>query len=133
MSYLRLLFWLKWKLMWRGYRRSMSAAFGVILALIFFLPVALGIAAGCAIGFRDLAPPDNENLLRAVLLGIYLFWLLTPLLGYALSDSYDITKLLLFPLSARQIFTGAILGSLIDIPVLLLLPTLIAVLFGFTP
>src|SRR5439155_8115537 len=31
----------------------------------------------------------------------------------------------------RQIFTGAILGSLIDFPVLLLLPTLVAILIGF--
>jgi len=130
-TYLRLLFWLKWKLMWRGYRRSMSAAFGVMIAILVFLPMALGIAAGCAAGFRLLAPPNNEHLLRAVLLGIYLLWLLAPLLGYALSDAYDITKLLLYPLTARQIFIGAILGSLIDFPVLLLLPTLLVVLIGF--
>ena len=31
MAYLRLLFWLKWKLMWRGYRRS-TAALGIVVA-----------------------------------------------------------------------------------------------------
>ena len=72
-----------------------------------------------------------ENLLRAVLLGIYLFWLLSPLLGYALSDSYDITKLFLYPITSRQIFVGAILGSILDFPVLLLLPTLLAALISF--
>jgi ABC-2 type transport system permease protein len=130
-NYLRLLFWLKWKLMWRGYRRSLSAVAGVILSLLLFMPMAVGIALGCAFGFEKLLPPYNEHLLRGVLLAIYLFWVLGPLLGYALSDSYDITKLLLYPLSARQIFTGAILGSLIDFPVLLLLPTLLAALIGF--
>jgi ABC-2 type transport system permease protein len=131
MAYLRLLFWLKWKLLWRGYRRNMSAAVGAILALILFLPMSLGIAIGCGAGFLRLQPPYDEHLLRGVLLLVYLFWLLTPLLGYALSETYDITKLLQYPLTARQVFTGAILGSLIDLPVLLLLPTLLAVLIGF--
>src|SRR5947209_1398598 len=132
MSYLRLLFWLKWKLLWRGYRRSMSAAVGASLAILVFMPIALVIAFASAFGFGHLAPPNNEQLLRGVLLVIYLFWVMSPLLGYALSDSYDITKLLLYPVTARQLFTGAILGSLIDFPVLLLLPTLVAILIGFT-
>lgn len=132
MDYLRLLFWLKWTLMLRGYRRSPMSAIGVVLAILFFLPVAVGIAVVSGIGFRVLDPPWNEHLLRAVLLGIYLFWLLGPLLGYALSDAYDVTKLLVYPLSARQVFTGAILGSFVDFPVLLLLPTLAAVLLGFS-
>ena len=94
MAYLRLLFWLKWKLLWRGYRRNMSAAVGAILALVCFLPMSLGIAIGCGAGFLHLPPPNNEHLLRGVLLLVYLIWLLTPLLGYALSETYDITKLL---------------------------------------
>lgn len=132
MEYLRLLFWLKWTLMLRGYRRSPMSALGVIFAVLFFLPVSIGIAVASGLGFRVLDPPWNEHLLRAVLLGVYLFWILGPLLGYALNDAYDVTKLLVYPLSARQIFTGAILGSVVDFPVLLLLPTLIAVLLGFS-
>src|SRR5690349_11596600 len=114
MRYLRLLFWLKWKLLWRGYRRSTSAAVGAILAILVLLPFALLIAVACGFGFIRLPPPDDEQLLRGVLLVIYLFWVMSPLLGYALSDSYDITKLLSYPITARQLFTGAILGSLID-------------------
>lgn len=132
MQYLRLLFWLKWKLLWRGYRRSTAAAVGAILGILVFLPFALLIAVGCGFGFVHLSPPNDEQLLRGVLLAIYLFWVMSPLLGYALSDSYDITKLLPYPITVRQLFTGAILGSLVDFPVLLLLPTLIAVLVGFT-
>jgi ABC-2 type transport system permease protein len=132
MEYLRLLFWLKWKLMFRGYRRDLSAVFGVVMALLIFFPLAIVLAGGCLLGFLKLEPPRNEHLLRAALLGIYLFWVLTPLLGFALSDSYDITRLFLYPLSLQQIFTAAILGSLIDFPVLFLLPVLVAVLIGFT-
>src|SRR2546425_10830081 len=104
--------------MWRGYRRSMSAAFGVMIAILVFLPMALGIAAGCAAGFRLLAPPNNEHLLRAALLGIYLLWLPAPLLAHALRDAYHITNLLLCPLSARHLFIGSILCSLMRFPVL---------------
>jgi ABC-2 type transport system permease protein len=132
MTYLRLLFWLKWKLLWRGYRRNTSAVVGIIAAIILFLPVSLGVAIACGVGFHYLKPPNDEHLLRAVLLVIYLIWIFGPLLGYALSDTYDISKLLVFPLTARQIFTGAILGSVIDFPVLLLLPTLAASLIGFS-
>jgi ABC-2 type transport system permease protein len=131
MEYLRLLIWLKWQLLTRTFRGSASSLFGAIIAILVFLPLSLVIATGCAFGYRELPPPVNEQLLRAVLLGVYLFWLVTPLLGYALSDSYDISKLFLFPLTSRQIFTGAILGSMIDFPVLLLLPTLLAAIIGF--
>jgi ABC-2 type transport system permease protein len=131
MEYLRLLLWLKWKLLARTYRGSASALFGAIIAILIFLPLSLALATGFAYGFMALAPPLNEHLLRAVLLGVYLFWLVTPLLGYALSDTYDISKLFLYPLTSRQVFTGAILGSILDFPVLLLLPTLLAVVIGF--
>jgi ABC-2 type transport system permease protein len=132
MEYLRLLFWLKWKLMFRGYRRNPSSALGVVLSILFFLPFAVAIAVGCWMGFRELRPPWNEHLLRGLLLGVYVFWLSGPLLGYALSDSYDITRLFHYPLTLRQIFIGAIAGSVMDFPVLLLLPTLAAILAGFT-
>src|SRR5436305_7787730 len=36
------------------------------------------------------------------------------------------------PLSVRQIFTGAILGSFLDFPLLFVLPTLAAIVFGFS-
>ncbi len=130
-SQLALLLRLKWTLTWRTYRRSTSAAIGAILAIVFLLPLSLGAAFLVGLGFVRLSPPWDEHLLRAVLLSIYLLWLLTPLMGYALNDSYDITRLFGYPISVRRIFTGTILGSLIDFTTLLLLPTLVAVIVGF--
>lgn len=132
MDYLRLLFWLKWKLLLRGYSRNVSSVIGTTLAIVFLFPFAIVIAIAVGAGFVSLQPPWNEHLLRGVLLGMYAVWLLATLFGFALSESYDITKLFLYPLSPRQIFTGAILGSLLDFPVLFLLPTLVAVIVGFT-
>ena len=131
-SYLRLLFWLKLKLVWRAYTRHLSAVIGAILAIIFLAPVAVGAAVGCWFGFHLLAPPMAEHLLRGVLLGAYLFWLVFPLIGFALTEDYDIAKLLVYPLSPRMIYAGAILGSVIDVGVLLLMPTILVVLLSFS-
>lgn len=129
---LRLLFWLKWRLMLRMYQRQLSAAVGAILAAVIFLPIALLVGGGCLAGFLLLEPREAVHLLRGVLLGAYLLWLLAPLFGYALTEDYDISKLLLFPLSARLLLAGTILGSVIDLGVLVLLPTMAAVVIGFT-
>jgi ABC-2 type transport system permease protein len=129
---LRLLFWLKWRLMLRMYQGRLSSAVGAILGAVIFLPLALLVGGGCLAGFLLLEPRGAVHLLRAVLLGAYLLWLLAPLFGYALTEDYDISKLLVFPLSARFILAGTILGSLIDLGVLVLLPTMAAVLIGFT-
>jgi ABC-2 type transport system permease protein len=129
---LRLLLWLKWRLTLRLYQRHMSAALGALLGLVVFVPFALMVGVGCFVGFLLLEPPNAEHLLRAALLGAYLLWLLSPLFGYALTEDYDISKLFLFPLSARFILAGAIVGSVIDLGVLVLLPTMAAVVVGFT-
>ena len=64
---IRLLFWLKWKLLWRGYRKSMSALFGVIIALLVFMPIAVGIGFGLVFAFFNLSDEWRPHLLRAVL------------------------------------------------------------------
>lgn len=132
LRYLYLLWWLKLRLMWRTYRRHLSAAVGALLAVVFFLPIAVGVAFGCFMGFRTLEPHMAEHLLRGVLLGAYLMWLFSPLLGYELTEEYDLSKLFLYPISPRLITSGAILGSLLDLGVLLLLPTLSVALIAFT-
>ncbi len=129
---LKILFGLKWRLTLRGYRRSRSAVIGALLFVLLFGPLALGGATGLGFLFVHVRAPYNEHVLRAVLLGIYLFWVLAPLLGYALNDSYDITRLFVYPVSVRRIFSGAIFGALLDMPTLLLLPTLLAAVIGFS-
>jgi len=130
--YLYLLLWLKSRLLWRTYRRNTSATVGAVLAAVFLAPVAITIAVGCFLGFGLLEPRMAEHLLRGVLLGAYLLWLLSPLLGYELTEEYDVSKLFLYPISPRLITAGALLGSALDMGVLLLLPTLLAVLIAFS-
>src|SRR6478609_4903458 len=120
MQHVKLLFWLKWKLLLRGYRRSKSEWVGALLLLLVFIPIALGLSFWFGYNFVTALPPENENWLRTALLAIYVFWILVPILGYSLNDSYDISKLFIYPLSMRQIFTGAIAGTLLDRPTILL-------------
>jgi hypothetical protein len=124
------LLWLKFRLSLRGYRK-VSAVVGAILMLLIFTPISIGVAVVCGAGFFALKAPDAGHLLAGVLSGIYLFWLLAPIVGFAINDTYDITRLFIYPLTPRQIFTGAVMGSLVDIPTLLLLPTLVAATAGF--
>ena len=132
MRNLRLLIWLKWKLNLRGYQRNTSMVFSAVLLLIVFVLIALPLGVICGMGFVALKTGNDTHLLKAVLLGTYVLWLLSPLLGYALNDTYDITKLFVYPLSVKQIFVGAVCGSLLDITSLLMLPTFAAALYGFS-
>ncbi|UCH35043.1 MAG: hypothetical protein JSV65_01455 [Armatimonadota bacterium] len=130
-DYISLLLRLKWQLMWHTYRRQVSAAVGAVLAVLLLLPTSLVVAGGCLAGFLLLKPPFNEHLLRGVLLAGYLMWVTAPFLGYELTEDYDVSKLLLYPLSPRQIFVGVICGSLLDFSVLFSLPTLLVIVIGF--
>jgi len=132
LAQVRLLLWLKVKLVWRLYTRNTSALVGTIIAVVLFLPFSLGIGVACYFGFRLLEPPLNVQLLRAVLVGAYLMWLFSPVLGFALTEEYDLAKLLLYPVSPRVMVTAAILSSVVDLGVILLLPTLLAAVVGFT-
>ena len=121
-SPLRLLLWLKWTLIWRGYRRNRLKVVSTVLSVVFLVPLSIGIAYGVYV-LAGLHPWTAPLVARDALAVIYLIWALTPLLGFQLNDSFDLTKLFVYPLSYRQIFFGSVLGSLLDMPVLLTLPT----------
>ncbi len=130
-SPLRLLLWLKWTLTWRGYRQNRMKVLGTIVLLLVFVPLSGGVAAGLwflSTRFPTLAAP----LARDTLAVIYGLWIITPLLGFPLNEAFDLTRLFVYPLTFRQIFGGSVLGSLIDLPVLLALPTLVVLLMLFS-
>ena len=129
---IRLLFWLKMKLLLRGYVKSKSEWLGTVLMLFTFVPASIAIAIFAFISFTTLAMPDKGHALELALFAVYLFWLLIPIMGYSLSDGYDVTKLFVFPLSMRKLFTGVLLSSLLDRPVVLILPLFLSILIGFS-
>ncbi|MDR5682588.1 MAG: hypothetical protein QN163_00980 [Armatimonadota bacterium] len=126
---LRLLLWLKWRLIWRTAGREGMSRLGLAAAAGFFVPGSLWIAWSLWVTARTLGP-HAEDLHRAVLLGVHMMWILSPLVGIALGDTYDVRQLLAYPISRPTLLAALLGGAVLDPPVLLTLPTLAAVAFA---
>ncbi len=132
---LRWLFWLRWKTFVRNYTRSsgrVSRILGAIFLVLFGLPFMGGIAVATYFGYRFLPPPANTELLTLVLTGIYLLWVVLPLLEFTVNEGLDISKLALFPLTRAELMLSLIFTSLLDIPTIGLLIVLAAVVAGWS-
>ena len=134
---LRLLFWLRWRMLTRGMLRSKARWVGTLIAVLILGPWAIGLAAGVFFGLWQLplgpvsaGHVSGEMLIQAALSLTGLIWVLAPLLGFALNESYDITRLFVYPVERTRLFLGALLGSFLDLPVLLLLPSFLAAVVG---
>ncbi|MHA2620912.1 MAG: hypothetical protein V2G42_05620 [bacterium JZ-2024 1] len=128
----RLLFWLKFLQMVRGFTRDWASALGVFLALAFVLPSSLIMGFGI---YSALSVSDGEirlGILRATFLGIYILWIVFPLLGYVLTESFDLERLVQFPVSSRTIFHAFILTAPLDFFVWFLAPTITGIIVALS-
>ncbi len=131
---LRWLFWLRWKTFIRNYTRSsgrVSRIVGVVFLVLFGLPIMGGIAVATYFGYRLLPAPANAELLSIVLTGVYLLWIVLPLLEFTVNEGLDISKLALFPLTRAELMLSLIFTSLLDVPTIGLLVVLGAVVAGW--
>lgn len=131
---LRWLFWLRWKSFIRNYTRSsgrIGRIVGVVFLVLFGLPFMGGIAVATYFGYRLLPPPANAEILFIVLTGIYLLWVVLPLLEFTVNEGLDISKLALFPLTRAELMLSLIFTSLLDVPTVGLLIVLGAVVAGW--
>ncbi|HEX5322511.1 MAG TPA: hypothetical protein VFW40_01910, partial [Capsulimonadaceae bacterium] len=131
-SAFRLLLWLKWTLMWRGMRRDRMRLLGIIVMLVFFVPLSLGLAYLC---FRVCSDhPALTPYVAIMALGLaYVIWLVTPLLGFPLNESYDPTRLFVYPVSHNTIFLAVVVSGLFDLTTILVLPVFLALLVAASP
>ena len=132
---IRWLFWLRWKTFLRSFTRGAgrwSRIVGVILLLLFGVPFIGGIAVLTFFAYRYLPSPANAEILFIVLTGIYILWMLLPLLEYTVNEGLDISKLTLFPLTRAELMVSLVLSSLLDIPTLGLLLIFAAVVVGWS-
>jgi len=130
-STLRLLLWLKIALTWRTFRSSKAKIWNLVALLACLLPISVLAAFG--IWYLFAAAPDVANLItRDGLALVFLLWVLAPLIGFQLNESYDLTKLFVYPVSYRQIFLGSFLGNLLDTTVLLTVPPLTVIVIQFS-
>ncbi|GAC1457802.1 MAG: hypothetical protein PVSMB2_13210 [Ktedonobacteraceae bacterium] len=131
---LRWLFWLRWKTFIRNYTRSsgrIGRIIGVVFLVLFGLPIMGGIAVATYFGYRLLPSPANAEILFIVLTGVYLLWIVLPLLEFTVNEGLDISKLALFPLTRAELMLSLIFTSLLDVPTVGLLIVLGAVVAGW--
>ncbi len=131
-SPVRQMVWLKVKLQLRGFSRSPAAIISTIMLVAIFGPISGGLAAGLWFTLTHLAPVYGSEFLEGILTVIFVLWQIAPLIGFALSDTYDVTRLFTYPLSYQQILAGVTLSTLLDVSTLFLLPALVVVWWHFT-
>src|SRR5947209_11524822 len=128
---LRWLFWLRWKMLLRGFTRDKGRVIGLVLLLLFGLPFVIGIAALTFLAYRHLPSPANMEVLFLVLAAVYLLWAVLPLLEYTINEGLDISKLALFPLTRAELMVSLLFSTLLDVPTVGLLLIFAAVVAGW--
>ncbi len=128
---LRWLFWLRWKLLLRGFARDRWRIIGTIFLFIFVLSIAGSVAAGTFFAYRFLPFPANLEVLFLVLTGAYLLWIVLPLLEYSVNEGLDISKLTSYPLTRAELMASLLFSTLLDVPTLGLVLVFGAVVLGW--
>jgi ABC-2 type transport system permease protein len=117
---IRWLFWLRWKIFTRGFGGRGSARvlriIGSIVLLLAILVISVGIAVGAFFACRLLPAPANIAVLFLILTGIFVLWLILPILEFSTNEGLDISKLALFPLTRGELMTSLVISTLLDIP-----------------
>ncbi len=127
----RWLFWLRWKILARNFTRSTGTIIATIVLLLFALLIGLVVGAGTFFAYRFLPTPANTEFLFIVLTGVYVLWVILPLLEFTTNEGLDISKLSLFPLTRGELMVSLLFSTLLDVPTIALLLVLCAVVVGW--
>lgn len=115
----------------RQFSKEPGRLVGLFLSALFFVPVVLLISAGSYFGYVRLPGVLPGELLGGVLTLLWLVWLLLPLIAFSINESMDLTRLLVYPLSAGELISAALLGTFFELPIYLVLPFFVAVGVGW--
>ena len=125
------LFRMRGKLTVRQFSRERGRIIGAILVILVFGPMVIGAAIGSTIGYRELEGQWPTALLGGIMVGLWFIWLGFPIIASSINESADITRLLVFPISRRDLILSTLLGTLFDYPTYLMLPLFVAAFIGF--
>jgi ABC-2 type transport system permease protein len=131
---LRWLFWLRWKLLLRGFSRGAGRTSTIISTIILTLLVLIGgssLAVITFLAYRFASAPINISVLVLVLTGVYIFWIIAPLMQVSTNEGLDVSKLTLFPLTRGELVASLLLSTLLDIWTLFLIFLFGAVVVGW--
>jgi len=128
---------LKAKLTFRSYSRDTLAIAQSIFFAVFIIAFAVMLAFGVVFAFlamRDFLPKESYipiMLLANLLWAIYGLWILIPVFGFRMNESYDISKLLHLPIKRTTLFIANILGSFADLTISIPIAALTGILLIF--
>lgn len=122
---------LKLALLRGRFRGNWQAKLGMILSLVFGLPVAVGGAIGLAIAGRA---ADVDVLLAVITCTLLsLSWTLGPPLFFGVDDTLDPARLLPLPLRRRDLATGMLAASTIGLGPTITAGWLLGLFLGIAP
>ena len=131
---LRWLFWLRWKIFLRAFTRG-SGRVAVIIGRIFLLLFGLGVGGGIAVvsflAYRYLPAPANAEVLFLTLTGIFVLWMVLPLLEFSTNEGLDPSKLSLFPLTRAELMVSLLFSTVLDLPMIGVFLVLAATIAGY--
>ncbi len=127
----RALFRLRALLLWRQLTGEKGRMVGAVIGLLAFGPLAAGLAVASAAAYLLLEAPWPGQILGGILTLLWLIWAVFPLLFGILNPSYDISRLLPYPISRLDLVAGILSGTLLDYPTFLVIPLFLAVLVGW--
>lgn len=128
---------LKAKLTFRSYSRDTLAIAQSIFFAVFIIGFAVMLAFGVVFAFvamREYLPKESYipvMLLANLLWAIYGLWILIPIFGFRMNESYDISKLLHLPIKRTTLFIANILGSFADLTISIPVAALTGILLIF--
>jgi ABC-2 type transport system permease protein len=128
----RALFWLSAKLRLRGYTRSWQQTVGLVVLLVFLVPLAVAVGVSSWFAYTLLERPYAVELLFVVLFGLYVLWALLPLLQYTLNEGLDVTRLQTYPVTRAEQMVALVLVTLMDVSTLFIVGLFVAILVGWS-
>jgi len=120
-------------LIWLRYRLLLSKASGgslravaQIISLLLILIFSLAVYFVLVMLFRGLPREFAFEALHGALAVIWVAWIVFPIVGVSFDDSTDLSKLLLYPMTARRMTVAVLISNLVSsvagLTVLLALP-----------
>lgn len=127
----RALIGLRLRLLQRQFEREPGRMVGFIVFLVVFGPLVLLLAAISAFIYVAAPDPWPVQAVGIVLTGLWLAWIALPLFAFRTNEGLDLSRLLVYPLSTRDLIASALLGTLLDGPSYVTLPFFLAILIGW--
>jgi ABC-2 type transport system permease protein len=128
-----LLLWLRYRTMFRGGSGGRQA-FAVVIGLLVLVPLSVGLGAFSLATTRyiagSMAPEALLLFVQLAFLLVFAMLLAMPIISFAATDFYDITKLFHLPVSHRPVFVAQIIGMVCGGTPLFFLPAMLGVVVG---